>query len=212
VLVIEEEEKEGVQGLEGPCRDVVEGRGRLDKQRGVFLQSHGMGIHGASQTLILEALKGLLDSGVHVLDGPFGQVFCPCGHGLHVLDGPFGQVFCPCGHGLHVLDGPFGQVFCPCGHDLHVRDGPSDQAFFPCGHALHVLDGPSDQAFFPCGHALHVLGDGGEYALVDVLDGGGVGGHGIYSLSLTEQGVALDELSSELRKFHIPLLVPHFRP
>lgn len=98
-----------------------------------------MEIHGASQTLILEVLKGLLDSGVDVLGGPFGQAFCPCGHGLH------------------------------------------------------VLDDPSDQAFFPCGHALHVLGDGGEYALVDVLDDGEVGGHGIYSLSLTEQGVALDE-------------------
>lgn len=140
-MLVTEEEKEGVQGLEGPSRYVVEGRGRLDKQWGVFLQSHGMGIHGVPQMLILETLKGLLDR-VDVLDGHFGQVICLCGHGLHVQDGPFGQAFCPCGHGLHVP------------------------------------------------------GDGGDHALVDVLDGGGMYAYRIYSLSLTERGVALDELSS----------------
>ena len=137
-----------------------------------------MGTHGCPQALIQELLKGLLDRGVDVLDGPCDHVFCPCGHGLRVLDGPFGLVFFPCGHGLRVLDGPFGLVF------------------FPFGHGLRVLDGPFGLVFCPCGHGLGVLGD--------VLVG--------YSLFLTEQGVSLDKLYSELHKSHIPLLVPHLRP
>ncbi len=130
---------------------------------GVFLQSHGMGTHvhltmyTSPQALILELLKGLLDRGVYVLGGLFGQVFCPCGHGLRVLDGLFGQVFCPCGHGLRVLDGLFGQVFCPCGHGLRVLDGLFGQVFCPCGHGLRVLDGLFGQVFCPCGQGLRVL-------------------------------------------------------